>query len=178
MFNFWYNRGMEKTKQCKKCGYEQPIDEFYILVGNRIQSWCKSCIKESANTSRKDYKAKWKKLGVCLTCGKEKLPNSRSYCKYHYVYAATQYPAQGRNKKLTLALIEKFDKNPTCPYTGETLILGLNASIDHIKPISKFPELRADLDNLLWTSKRANIAKSTMSKDEFVSFCKLIASRF
>ena len=45
-----------QTKQCKKCGREQPLEEYYTnpngLYGRR--SWCKHCTIEQQMRHRKD----------------------------------------------------------------------------------------------------------------------------
>lgn len=33
------------TRECKRCGYTRPLDEFYKSRG-RVNPWCKSCYKE------------------------------------------------------------------------------------------------------------------------------------
>ena len=51
---------------------------------------------------------------------------------------------------------------------------GVNASIDHIKPLSKYPELNNDINNLQWVDKKINNMKLDMEIDEFLSFVKII----
>jgi hypothetical protein len=47
------------------------------------------------------------------------------------------------------ALKHKMEQqNYLCPYTGEKLILGYNASLEHRYPKSRFPDLKDDLDNI------------------------------
>ena len=83
------------------------------------------------------------------------------------------------SKKASLTLYDKlYSQNFTCPYTGEKLILGVNAWIDHILPRSRFPDQETSLDNLQWVSKKANLAKHNLTKDEFLDLCRLISKRF
>jgi hypothetical protein len=56
------------------------------------------------------------------------------------------------------------------------LILGVNASIDHIKPVSRYADLALKLDNMEWVSFRVNLAKSDLTPEEFLSLIKAIAT--
>jgi len=62
-----------------------------------------------------------------------------------------------------------------CVYTGEEIVFGLNASIDHIIPKShvNYPGDK-DLTNLCWTTKKTNIVKNMMSRKELIKFCKRV----
>ena len=170
---------MEKTKVCKKCGYELLTDEFYSLAGNRIQSWCKICMSKAAMKSTKKSHSKRLEKGLCRICGKSRLKNSKSFCEFHYIDSMTRNAIGYRSKEAALLLYDKlYSQKFTCPYTGEKLVLGVNAWIDHVLPRSRFPSQEASLDNLEWTSKKANRAKHNLTKEEFLELCKLISGRF
>jgi 5-methylcytosine-specific restriction endonuclease McrA len=62
-------------------------------------------------------------------------------------------------------------QNGICVYTGRVLTIGLDASVDHIKPKSVYPELRHDIKNMQFISLRANRAKLTLSHQEFLELC-------
>jgi hypothetical protein len=61
-----------------------------------------------------------------------------------------------------------------CPYTGRKLIPGVNASLDHVLPKSRFPELRCEIDNVEWIDLSVNYSKRDMTKDEYIAHCKHI----
>jgi 5-methylcytosine-specific restriction endonuclease McrA len=85
--------------------------------------------------------------------------------------------ALGRcDNQVTAILIDRFNRKPVCPYTGEMLVLGVNAHLDHIESKRNRPDLARDINNLEWISEKANLAKNGMSKDEFIQFCSLIAA--
>ena len=65
----------------------------------------------------------------------------------------------------------------TCPYTGKKLEIGTNASLDHIQPKSRFPELENCFENLEWVDDNVNRAKRAMTKEEFVELCSTVAAR-
>lgn len=62
-----------------------------------------------------------------------------------------------------------------CAYTGETLIPGVNASIDHLIPRSRGGSNTPE--NLHWVSFRINVMKGDMTHDEFLAACALITAR-
>jgi len=59
------------------------------------------------------------------------------------------------------------DQSYRCAYSGIQLVLGSNATLDHILPVSSHPELRNDLDNIEWVDKHVNEMKWSMTPDEF-----------
>ena len=79
-------------------------------------------------------------------------------------------------RKLGQSLRELWDSQKgLCVYSGEALIPGFNASLDHKIPITRGGHI--SLENVQWVSKRVNIMKTDMSDGEFIALCDLIASR-
>jgi hypothetical protein len=48
------------SKQCKECGEDKPLDDFYVHKNtkDRLQSICKECQKTRVAKDREDYPAK------------------------------------------------------------------------------------------------------------------------
>jgi len=185
-------RLLNVLKTCRICKQQKEITDFHKNKtrkdGRNFE--CKVCIRAKSLDWVKANPERYKELrvlstkarldaGLCRYCCKARLPNHERLCEYHY-FAETAKQRIGRADKVTiLALREKFEEqNHLCPYTEELLVLGVNAQLDHIKSAKNHPELIGDLGNVEWVSKKANIAKSSMNKDEFVLFCKKIALRF
>jgi 5-methylcytosine-specific restriction endonuclease McrA len=81
-------------------------------------------------------------------------------------------------KEVALLLKKKLDsQNYCCAYTNEPLVFGENVQLDHILPVSRFPEIRNDPNNVEWVSARVNHAKNAMTRDEFIEFCRIISQR-
>ena len=66
-------------------------------------------------------------------------------------------------------------QNYECAYTGKKLVIGVNASIDHIVPTTKGGN--NFIENLQWVDIKINRMKNDMSHQEFISTIKLILSR-
>ena len=121
-----------------------------------------------------------RRLGLCYLCGEEpflpamghlKLPMcGLCYCK------RTSYKLVKDRTHYALLLYDRFLDHPFCPYTGEGLVLGGNTAIDHIYPVSRFPDRAQDPDNWEWVTRTSNMAKHNMTKDEFGEFCRIVTN--
>lgn len=180
-------------KVCSLCKEFKDLNEFHNDKSFKSGKYsrCKTCkILQSGNwnklNSERHNKNKNKSTlnrlskGLCKGCIKERLPNHNSFCEYHYIKSLAHCHFKMSTldyNNITIQLKEKLiSQNYICPYTGETLILGLNAHLEHILPVSRFPEYRYDLDNLEWVIKEVNQAKYNLTKDEFIIMCKRIIS--
>lgn len=84
---------------------------------------------------------------------------------------------KGVKSGLWMSLKEKLEaQNFKCAYTGEAIVPGINASIDHIVPASRGGS--DGPENLQWVSKVINLMKTSMTHDEFIAMCKRISERF
>lgn len=63
-----------------------------------------------------------------------------------------------------------------CAYTGEWLTPGVNASLDHIVPVSRGGA--SDIMNLQWVTELVNRMKTDMTHDEFIASCHVISGRY
>ena len=135
-------------------------------------------VRDSYNKTVRERMRKRKATKVCYMCGQPKLPNA-TYCEKHFLTAAAGRVMRCGSTVNAIGLKKQLVKqNYKCPYTGELLILGVNASLDHIKPASRFPELIGTLSNMEWVSKEVNRIKGAMTKEEFISFCHMISKKF
>ena len=130
--------------------------------------------------SKKRYskrKAKAKKHGLCIKFGCEFKPDDTSkICRTHFYQAVALTTL--RKKSLWVHLEHIAERQGyICPLTGDKLVAGVNMSLDHIQPVSRFPELRIDLDNLQWLTKWANVSKSNLDLEEFIANCLKVSKR-
>lgn len=133
---------------------------------------CEPCGDRSV-TNGKFRKETWAKNGICTNCGKNpSLPamigKRYPFCERCY-FKKTSIDCLKTAKHAGLIGQKLRDQNYRCAYTGEKIILGLNDSLDHILPISKFPELRSDPANVEWVTRKVNCMKWDSTREEFIA---------
>lgn len=124
--------------------------------------------KAVKNIKTKTFRNNQYDKGLCKVCLEPRLFDLKT-CKKHYLEELS-YKHLGTTKRWEDLLNLLEQQNYICAYTGEELILGLNAGIDHKLPLSKYPELINDINNLQWTLKDINIMKSNFPEEEFLKF--------
>lgn len=190
-------------RRCVKCRniekdrkYEQKIDRAAtgmchtcnIRSSKAGRMRCEECTQKT-NVSQELRRIRLRDAGLCDKCGQEsgipfiKPVLQRGFvtkgsvwktCRTCYLkkHSSTIFGTNSRYKEL----VAIFDtQEGRCVYTGEILIFGNNASIDHKKPISRFPELKEDLNNLEWVTDRINIMKRDLTKKEFLAIIRQIS---
>lgn len=133
--------------------------------------------------SYSDSKAYYKYLyssrvsaGLCRYCERKRLTDSNTVCELHwFVNIAYKRLGDGSQRAANSIRLKFYGQDRKCPYTGIELVLGVNASLDHIKPASLYPEVSSDVDNVEWVHIDVNSAKGAMSRDQFIDFCRLVA---
>lgn len=124
---------------------------------------------DSNNSVRKKRSKLVVENGLCVLCAKRLYITTSSYklCEICYVKRASTKNMNSRKYwKQLLDLLEQQDH--ICPYSGETIVLGQNDSIDHILPKSRFPALISDISNIQWVTRHINHMKWDMTHDEFM----------
>lgn len=112
--------------------------------------------------------------GFCYACKSKPIRGGSSWCEKHWLTQVAWRAGLrglGNWKRVKDLLVRQ---NYVCPYTGKRLVIGRNASLDHIKPRALFPHLVADIRNMEWVDEDVNRAKRTMSKNGFIRLCKQI----
>jgi hypothetical protein len=154
---------------CVLCG--QPVTD-----GSRT---CPSCHAKEASRRRINDARRRQRLreeGQCRKCVQPRL-GAGLLCESHYfmnradlALGSTAFAAAIKQKLL--------DQGSLCYYTGLPLVLAVNDSLDHLLSVSKHPELRADVDNVVWCAREINTMKNGMDRDEFLAMCRLLAARW
>lgn len=96
-------------------------------------------------------KLKWIEQGLCVICHK---------------------PRELLDKKRCNSCIQKYNQNRKCIYTGQSLKIGDNLSIDHIVP--KAQNGTNEINNLQWVDYKTNMMKRDMDHGEFINTMILI----
>lgn len=149
---------------CVRCG-EQPAS-----VGQQ----CTECVERKRRYDRVRA-AELKSKGLCAECGNFKaLPDNIACEKCYLKQKSRDHLGSVRGWRALRRLWSK--QKGVCPYTGLHLTMGIDASIDHIKPKYLYPELAKDLDNLQWVHKTVNEMKGYQTEQEFLALINLICT--
>jgi len=90
-----------------------------------------------------------------------------SFCEPYY-FKKTSIDCLKTAKHAELISEKLKAQNYRCAYTGEPIELGVNDSLDHILPTSRFPELRTDPANVEWVTRKVNCMKWDSTRKEFL----------
>lgn len=146
------------------------------------QDLCASCSVTVRDNSRK-RSASLVKRGLCASCGHE--PHMSIYgdsrpdvmtrqCQTCYLkLSSCNRFGSIKHWKALLSILESQEYR--CAYTGDKLVLGVNDSIDHILPRSRYPDLTLEISNIQWTTRVVNTMKLNLLDCEFLSVIEKIA---
>ncbi len=122
--------------------------------------------------------------GLCRDCGEAGITTTRSlrgndraaYCKVCYFkLLARSVLGSGKKWRSLADMVEACDWE--CHYTGEKLVIGDTLSFDHMDPVSRFPERKHDITNIVPCSWRVNLMKKDLTKGEFLEMTTMIHLR-
>lgn len=163
--NFHKNKNKRNGYElrCKKCVSRRNKKRFSNLSSEE---------KNIKNKYTKEFRKSQNEKGLCQHCKEPKLINS-VYCETHYLKYVSKrlFGSMSKWQELKKQLEIQDYK---CIYTGEELILGLNASADHKNPLSTHTHLYGDVNNIQWTTIDVNIMKLNHSEDKFFQLIKKI----
>lgn len=155
----------DSLKTCCKCKNRKESSEFSkdSTRCDGLRNLCKVCDYQRVVKKRSERKTKKR----CADCHRDR--EIGCYCSKHYFENRCQKSLGKRDINLALVIKDKIkQQNYKCVYTGEKLILGVNAHLDHIMPRSRFPELANDVNNLEWVTDEINNLKGQLTKEEFL----------
>jgi len=186
---------MDLLKKCEKCSNEYPatVGFFNPRYNGRnpssdivyLSRKCRECNRiylNQYNASRRDIirknakrsRTKHKLKNLCKRCNNKRLEHSQM-CESHWFISIARNAGLRESIEDGLLIKKILEKqNYICPYSGEKLVPGLNCSLDHVKPRSRYPELEKDPSNLEWTTILVNRSKYNMTKEEYYDFIKTV----
>lgn len=190
-------------KRCDICRQAEKANKDKKRVDRTTRNTCHTCnirpqkpgrlrcqlCTYKANATQERRRTRLRDAGLCDKCGQEPfLPFVESgihrgcvnrgaiwtTCRTCYLKRQSRviFLTSHRWKEL-LAIFDT--QGGKCSYTGKALVFGHNASIDHIQPVSRFPELKTDISNLEWVTDRVNTMKRDMTRDEFLTLTRTIS---
>ncbi len=136
------------------------------------QQACSRCCERAARNTR-NARRRRAEAGICSECNGVPLPAfdgnaTHRLCEVCYLKKTARERLGSRRH--WGALGDKLrDQDYRCAYTGVLLVLGVNDSLDHIKPAHHYPELRRDPSNVEWVTREINSMKRDRTPDEFLS---------
>lgn len=167
-------------KTCSRCKKKLNLTAFHMKGRNNYQTHCKLCSYE--------YQREWYKENRERLIDKISKRKERYRLTGHISWIKNLLTTASRCRKITLSREEKHKlavqlekkllATTHCPYTGEKLYPGVNVSLDHKNPVSRFPKQAFIAKNLQWVSKRYNIAKNDLTDDEFAILCKKVSKLY
>ena len=151
---------------CFTCGVS-PVRPGRIL--------CQPCADRGISRDMKRHD-RFAVAGLCWVCGKvaplkslaEALPISGRVCEICYFKRCAYKNLRSRSYWITLR-DKLVAQDHRCAYTGILLELGVNDSLDHILPSSRYPERSNDKDNVEWVCRSVNGMKRDRTPDEFIA---------
>jgi len=129
--------------------------------------------KEKAKTRWDAWSAKQDAMGLCIGCAQP--ATAGRYCDEHWFRTiGTRHRLHVMNGGIDLLRRIWDEQNGICELTGETLVRGVNASLDHRVPKSKGGD--NSRSNLRWVHKIANTIKKDLTDEEFIALCRRIVA--
>lgn len=159
----------EYCKKNRKIINQRNRERYYNKLGvkeKRKQQWWDN-VEENRAKLRKRYHSK-KANGQCVNCLESALPNLTVCLKHYFCTVSSSHFKVSKYWKDLMSIAEQ--QKYICPYSGQQLIPGINMSLDHKLPKSRFPEKQNDLDNLQFCDLHVNNAKHIMTEEEFIIF--------
>jgi hypothetical protein len=154
----------------------QQLDQLHALTRQRGAVNKPIHLKEQQNRSRLtqiEIRRKNRNAHTCIRCKQPSINHSTQYCLLHW---ATLIGHTCKHYDIAFGhmLLSKLEtQHYRCAVTGDSLVPGINTSIDHIVPKCKGGSVDSP-DNLQWVTGDVNFAKRQMLSDEFVAFCRRV----
>lgn len=168
-----YKRRLREMGACISCGSKVQAE-----MG---KAFCSDC-RLRKNLRAGERRDRLSKLGICWSCAKNpfiavlgsRIMSGSKVCERCYMRRKTT-SVLGSLSGIAIVTEKLKQQNYRCAYTGELLILGVNDSLDHIIPASRYPEGRHDPNNLEWVTRSVNVMKWDRTPTEFMAIINSIA---
>jgi len=168
---YWHKRYKNIKTQgiCVRCKIPLSVERR-----NKKNVMCYACTQKNIKLQNKLRKERRKHF-LCVYCGKSIIIQNKYFlCEEHLL--KTMARANTGSSKNWLYLKELLKKqNYKCIYSGRELIIGKNASIDHIIPKTKDGE--NSIENIQWVDRQVNFIKRDLNHQEFLSIIELIYNK-
>ena len=158
---------LKKNGLCLTCG--KPSRPNLTICGDCNVKKTASEVKRRNDRSEKGLCNKCKSANILPAT----LNKKYVFCENCYIKSLSNVGLK-TPKHWQILKAKLVTQNYRCVYTGKILVLGKNASIDHILPIAKFPHLISEPTNIQWVDLTVNQMKGSLTHTEFLELVKLI----
>lgn len=158
-----YRTGLKRKGLCLSCHHPlRGKDKTYVR--------CSGCRAKDVKVRREKVR-QLREKGLCI-CGKPIVVRDKDGCceDCWFKSIAKNRTGSPKNWLLIKGLLQR--QNYRCAYTDKELVIGRNASLDHIIPKSKGGD--SFVENLQWVDLQINVMKNNLSHREFITIIKLI----
>jgi hypothetical protein len=149
-------------------------EAYLVKVRETSRQRFKDPKKRAAQTASKHRTAQRKiSQGICVAC-LELITCGDRYCFKHWLLSVGhKYGLTIKNGGVKLIEAIWNEQAGTCALTGEKLVPGYNASLDHILPRCRGGT--NEKSNLQWVTKQVNWFKRSRTNGELIPVCLKIA---
>lgn len=167
-------RDRVRKRNSKRYKAHQRDGKCYGCSAPATGKYCQRCKRRSVEWNR-ERREELHAEGKCIQCYiANDAPEGRLCVSCILKGSARKWLGNAKRADELRLLIEA--QNYECPYSGRKLVIGRNAAIDHKRPRSRGGT--DTIDNLQWVDDEVNRAKTSMTHEEFIALCRLIACRF
>jgi hypothetical protein len=139
---------------------------------------CQACVDKGKERRYANIQT-WLSLGLCGECGRyphlPAMSNNPTYrvCEICYI-RKTALSCLGTKRHWKVIQQKLYAQEFKCTYTGRLLVLGENASLDHIYPLHTYPHLKSDPNNTEWVLQEINEMKRNRTPEQFLTLIQHI----
>jgi CRISPR/Cas system Type II protein with McrA/HNH and RuvC-like nuclease domain len=166
---------LKQERRCVSCASKLPLDETRLnceLCRKKQAGYFARRNRTEANKQERERRRRRVEAGGCSYCTAKAVAGC--LCLKHWFWNKASVSV---NNEVSREQLERLweKQGGRCFYTGQKLIPGRNASLDH-----KLPRSRGgsdDIRNLQWVLKAVNRAKTDLTHGEFVALCRAVVKR-
>lgn len=168
------NACRKRDRERKKVTYQQNVlnGRCGPCGGARDAStvYCSGCLRKHAVKQHAVYARRLAKT-CCHRCGEPLGDAQGKSCIKCILKSVARKRLDDESRWVDLLNLYNQQER-RCAISGEKLVFGLNASLDHKQATSRGGT--HDLQNLQWVTKQVNDAKGARSEAELIEMCRLI----
>jgi hypothetical protein len=180
------NEPAGSTGRCIKHNEAHKADQRRRFAERRSAGLCQCGAAPSAGfkvcdtcrARQKSIQRRKRETGNCIRCSLGNLAVAAGMCRkcWFKKIAGDCLGARGAALQPTAEALELLweKQGGVCVYTGEALVPGSTASLDHRLPQSRGGD--HSITNLQWVAFHVNIGKGNLTHDEFLELCARVVT--